>query len=620
MQIQKNPIADLATRFINTTGCNIFLTGKAGTGKTTFLKNITKQTHKKCVVAAPTGIAAINAGGVTLHSLFQLPFGAFIPQNAVQLENIDFQVNTKRSLVNAMKINTRKQTLLRELELLIIDEVSMLRADLLDAIDVILQSVRKQKGVAFGGLQVLFIGDLMQLPPIVQQNEWKLLSEFYAGMFFFNAKVLEHNQPLYIELEKIFRQSDPEFVTILNHLRENRLDQNDIERLNRHYRPDFKPNTADGYIFLTTHNAIADRINKERLENLNGPSYFFNATVKGHFGEHLYPVDEKLALKKKAQVMFIKNDYSGERRYFNGKIGTIRDVSDDEITVVFEDGTFTSVAPYIWENKTYTLNKDTNEIEEKIVGSFSHYPLKTAWAVTIHKSQGLTFNKAVIDVANAFAPGQIYVALSRLTSLAGLVLSSPFPVKGFHPNEQLLQFIEKKPEMRALEREIDRKSRTYILKTVMAAFTFQPLVDSIQHHVDSYTKNAKKSKKHAYKGWAVEIMNETQPLKNIADKFLLQLERITTTTQSDYTPLLHQRLIAANGYFEPILSKISNRIMKQSQKLQDKKGLKMYANELRDLERAYFKQIRQISKAEAMVGATLKNECITGDTRKKSNG
>ncbi len=619
MPTKKNPISEITTRFINSTGRHIFLTGKAGTGKTTFLKNITRFTHKNTIVAAPTGIAAINAEGVTLHSLFQLPFGAFVPSNTVLPEHLDFQVNTPRSMVSSFKMNRTKRNMLRELELLIIDEVSMLRADVLDAIDVIMRSIRRQRNVAFGGVQVLFIGDLLQLPPIVKANERELLSEFYTDMFFFNAKVLENDPPLYIELEKIFRQSDPKFITLLNHLRENNLSQEDVDCLNQYYQPGFRSKKNDGFIFLTTHNAKADKINKEELNKPKTQSYFFSAQVDGDFSERFYPVEEQLELKKGAQVMFIKNDYSGKGRYFNGKIGYVSQMDKDNITVSFTDKTpATSVDQYIWENKRYTLNKETNEIEEKIIGTFSHYPIKPAWAVTVHKSQGLTFDKAVIDVSRAFAPGQIYVALSRLTSLDGLVLSAPVPVKGFVQNENLLQFDQNKKDIQTLEIELHGEASGYIIETVMKAFMFQSLVQLVGYHVNSYNKDEKKSAKQQHKEWAVALLNDTRPVKEVADKFLNQLKHITANTKNDYLPLLHKRLLSAKAYFEPLLRDISGRINGQIKSLTGQKGIKSFLNELRDLERLYFSQLQQIYKAEAIVDAALKNVYITRESLKKS--
>jgi len=368
----------------------VFLTGKAGTGKTTFLKEIIHLTHKNAIIAAPPGIAAINAGGVTLHSLFQLPFGTFIPTNEIDTsKGISFQMSTPRTILENMQMNSTKRNMLKELELLIIDEVSMLRADILDAIDVVLKHVRRRRNEAFGGVQILFIGDMLQLPPVVKDAEWGQLKNHYHRMFFFEAQVLRQNKPIYIELEKIFRQTNQTFISILNNLRENKISENDIKTLNKYYEPDFQPKPEDGYVFLTTHNYKADQTNSNELKKINNKTYKYKAEVIGDFSEHMFPLEEIMELKKDAQVMFVKNDYSGEKRYFNGKIGTVSALSGESIEVDFNDGSEkVTVDKYTWENKKYSLNKETNEINEDVKGSFKHYPLKLAWAITVHKSQG----------------------------------------------------------------------------------------------------------------------------------------------------------------------------------------------------------------------------------------
>ncbi|GAF01874.1 ATP-dependent DNA helicase [Saccharicrinis fermentans] len=432
MSQQLDSLPQLVAKFINNTQQNIFLTGKAGTGKTTFLKSITQHTHKSVIVAAPTGIAAINAGGVTLHSLFQLPFGAFVPDNnGLPQQTISTPINTPRTLLSSFQMHKNKRNMLKKMELLVIDEVSMLRADLLDAIDLILRSVRHQRDLPFGGVQVLFIGDLLQLPPVVKDDEWKTIGAYYPSVFFFHSQVLRQNPPLYVELEKIYRQSDDTFINLLNNLRNNIVTDADVKLLNKYYRPNYQQKSNEEIILLTTHNRIANDKNLKALRNIKEKSVFFKAEVIGDFSEHNYPTEAQLEFKKGAQVMFTKNDYSGEQKYFNGKIGTITRLHKDEIEVSFNNGDEPAIAePYIWENKKYTVNKDSNEIEENIVGTFKQYPLKLAWAITVHKSQGLTFDKAIIDVQNAFAPGQIYVALSRLRSLDGLILTSPIPKEG----------------------------------------------------------------------------------------------------------------------------------------------------------------------------------------------
>lgn len=619
MQFDQNPVTAIAAKYINNTSRSIFLTGKAGTGKTTFLRSISNYTHKNTIIAAPTGIAAINAGGVTLHSLFQLPFGAFVPESLQFNQDVSIQVNTPKSLLNSFQMNNTKRNLLRELELLIIDEVSMLRADVLDAIDTILRFVRRRKDLPFGGVQVLFIGDMQQLPPVVNDQEWNILSGFYKGIFFFNAWALKNNPPLYIELEKIYRQQDKVFIDLLNNLRENQISAENIELLNKHYQPGFKAGSNDGYVHLTTHNKLADDTNFQSLKQLNKQSYFFEAIIEAEFPEYLYPVEFVLELKVGAQVMFIKNDYSGASRYFNGKIGTISSLSEEEIVVSFADGSVpATVERYIWENKKYSLNTQTNEIEEKIAGTFSHYPIKLAWAITVHKSQGLTFEKAIIDVSRAFAPGQIYVALARLTSLNGLVLLSPLPAKLPSQDENIGYFSSQKKMVNELESSLEHDAFEYISEAVIHAFDFGSLITSLKYHIDSYDKDEQRSLKQQFKPWAEMLLIETIPIKDIGDKFITQVKRIQQQEETIFFQLIHQRTIAAKDYFEPLLNNLSAKINSKVKDLSTQKRIKKYLNELVDLERLYFRQLRLIYKANALIESVISKTVVTKETLKNS--
>ncbi len=603
-----NSPAAIASRFVNSTGRHVFLTGKAGTGKTTFLRNIKAKTHKSALIAAPTGIAAINAEGVTLHSLFQLPFGTFIPANVpFNQDSTSVQLNTPHTLVRGMKINKDKQAMLREFELLIIDEVSMLRADLLDAIDHVLKYVRRKRDVPFGGVQILFIGDLHQLPPVVKEDEKKYLDPWYDSPYFFEAHALRDNEPIYIELDKIFRQSDKKFISILNNLRDNKITEEDLKVLNHHYKPGYSPAKKDpGTVYLTTHNYKANDINKNALKKLPGDMYIFEAVVEDDFDEYLYPVDYELKLKMGAQVMFIKNDYSGEHRYFNGKIGIVSDLSSDKIVVKFNDGTpSTEVEKYTWENKRYTLDKEKNEITEHIKGTFTHYPIKLAWAITVHKSQGLTFEKAVIDVAGAFAPGQIYVALSRLVSLEGLVLTAQLPKKMFSQEEAILEFAKTQKDKEILEKEYEEESHIYVRDHVMRAFNFNILWNLYFQHVQTYTLDEKKSAKQQYRKWAVNLQSELKQVKEVADKFLLQLQKITQRKANGSIIMLQKRVKAANEYFEPLLKEFSQKIYSHINALKGQKGVKKYVKELRDVERLFFSQLMIIRKSEALIQAVV---------------
>ncbi len=611
--------AKYATKFINSTNCHVFLTGKAGTGKTTFLKFIQDNTHKNTVVAAPTGIAAINAGGVTLHSLFQLPFGAFLPSDRLSIDiDMSTQISTPQSLLRNRQMNKTKRAMLQELELLIIDEVSMLRADLLDAIDVILRSIRRNKR-EFGGVQILFIGDLWQLPPVVKDDEWKYLQEFYSSIFFFEARALKDKNPVFLELDKIYRQSDYQFIQLLNNFRDNKVSRNDIGLLNNYYKPDFVPGKNEGYIRINTHNYQADNLNRKALENLPGKRYFFNAEIEGDFSEYQYPVEYTLELKKDAQVMFIKNDLSGENRYYNGKIGTISDISDDDLEVSFTDGSpATLVEPYTWENKRYTLNKETNQIEEKLLGTFSHFPIKLAWAITVHKSQGLTFEKAIIDVSKAFAPGQVYVALSRLTSLDGLVLTAPVPTSGLVPDHALSEFAQTKKQADTLNSIFEDESRRFITDYILKSFDFSFMLRLFGYHVESYNKDTQRSAKQQYHDWAITLKSDLVKLKDISDKFLNQLKSIIESKNKGYVNFLHERLLAAKDFFEPKLKEFSERVFSHIRELKSEKRIKTYLNELRDVELLLFRQLQFIIKAEAILKASIENKDLSKEELRKS--
>lgn len=600
----KDNAAQLASKYVNGTGCHVFLTGRAGTGKTTFLHDIRRRTHKNTIVAAPTGIAAINAEGVTLHSLFQLPFGAFIPEDRPPGDGPpDFELNTPQSLRRGIKMHTTKRNMLKKLELLIIDEVSMLRADLLDAIDSVLRMVRRRPDAAFGGVQVLFIGDLQQLPPVVKDNEWQVLKEFYPTPFFFGARALAQNSPVYIELSHIYRQSDETFISILNHLRDGRLTDKDIERLNGCCRPGFAPEADDGYVFLTTHNRKADRINQAELQKLTGKLYEYSAHVKGTFDARTYPLDSVLALKKGAQVMFIKNDPTGEQRFFNGRIGTVEKLDSDGIKVGFSDQSpAVWVEPHTWENKRYTLDKQTNEIGEKIIGTFVHYPLKLAWAITIHKSQGLTFERAVIDVAQAFAAGQTYVALSRLTTIDGLVLTSPFHFREMARDPALEAFVKQKTDPEYPEQTLEGACLDYLSRSVRDAFDFSGLVREMDFHVRTYTKDAAHSKKQAYLDWARSLQADLRPARGVGDKFLKQLDEILAPGPESDLVFLGQRVDAAKEYFDPILTGFCDRISAHLAELKaQKKGLKKYIAEIETIDQLFSGQMQKIKKAVALI-------------------
>ena len=406
---------DVARFIVEKTDMSLFLTGKAGTGKTTFLREVVRYTKKKCIVLAPTGIAAVNAGAMTIHSFFQFGLGPFV-QGVIEPKS-DF------------RINKSKLELIRHLQLLIIDEVSMVRADLMDHIDVELRRIRRNSK-PFGGVQLLMIGDLQQLPPIAHGGEDELLRQYYKTLYFFSSAALKSMKYSCIELKNVYRQTDRHFIDILNHARDCTLTSQDISDLNARYIPGFSPKPEDGYIRLMTHNRQVDYVNAAEMEKLDSKSYTFVAAVTGTFPEESYPTANSLTLKKGAQVMFIKND--PERRFINGTLGEVKSIDKNSIAVrLAESGTIIEVEPMEWQNIRYQFDEESKEISSKQIGRFKQYPLKAAWAITVHKSQGLTFDKAIIDVHAAFSPGQAYVALSRCRTLDGLVLSSPVSASVF---------------------------------------------------------------------------------------------------------------------------------------------------------------------------------------------
>jgi len=604
---QEDKAAQYVNRFINATDQHVFLTGKAGTGKTTLLKAIVESTHKKTLIAAPTGIAAINAGGSTLHSLFHLPFGTYIPENRIDPnQEINTQLTTPNSLIKNLHMNATKRALIEEVELLIIDEVSMLRADLLDAIDAVLRYVRRNRNVPFGGVQILFIGDLWQLPPVVKDDEWGLLKRYYPTIYFFNALALKGNHPVYIELETIYRQTDQQFIDLLNHFRTNEVTLADLELLNRQHRPNFNPIDNPGYIYLTTHNYKADSINKQALDKLPGKSFAFKAKVEGDFSEYSYPVEYTLELKKGAQVMFIKNDYSGNSAYFNGKIGLVEEISNESIQVSFLDNSpAAEVEPYTWENKKFSLDKETREISETVVGKFIHYPLKLAWAITVHKSQGLTFDKAMIDISQAFAPGQIYVALSRLTALKGLVLTQPVKINGPDVDPALLQYSQSAKDEMQMEESFERASSEYLKKQVIQAYSFGWMVRDLQEHIDSYDKDEMRSSKQKYLSWAMALQAKVKPLIEVADKFQSQITRLVQSQQPEALDTLFERVGAARQYFQPLLNDLLSNVLEHKQQAKREKGTKKYLTELQWVEGIFYRQMLTICKAEALCQSVI---------------
>jgi hypothetical protein len=532
-----NPQLQLAEEFVRHTNCHIFLTGKAGTGKTTFLQTIQKNCHKQLAVTAPTGVAAINAGGVTLHSFFQLPLGPFVPGNEAQL--------------NQHRMRKEKKNIIRGLDLLVIDEVSMVRADLLDGVDSVLRRVRRSDQ-PFGGVQLLMIGDLYQLPPVVKSDEWQILEKYYASPFFFSSAALGQTEWIPIELKHIYRQSDPRFIDLLNGVRNNTLDAAALAELNARHIPGFSPGDGQGFITLSTHNRGADAINDARLRNLAGKSRRFDAEVEGDFPEHVYPTAASLELKPGAQVMFIRNDMSAEKRYFNGKIGTVTGMTEDAVKVRCpgETGTI-RVDQATWENMDYTIDPETAEISKKVTGTFRQYPLKLAWAITIHKSQGLTFDHAIIDAEAAFAHGQVYVALSRCRTLEGIVLSTPLTAMAVKPDPAIQQFGARTADHLASSRKLASAKCRYQQHLLLACFTFERL-GWLLGRIAGLLRDHAKVVQVMGGGDIIEVRQRvTAEICDVGEKFKRQLVNMfSDAVQPAADPAILERLARAVVYFE----------------------------------------------------------------------
>ena len=607
---QRSP-ADFTEHFINQTNQSIFLTGKAGTGKTTLLRKIMESTHKNAVIVAPTGIAALNAGGVTIHSFFQLPFAGFIPEFGVKPAYTDsVKFETKDTLMRHFSMNKTRLKIIRNIELLIIDEVSMLRADLLDAMDWTLRNIRRIHE-PFGGVQVLFIGDLLQLPPVVKQEEWQVLRSYYDGVFFFHAKVLKEIQPLYIELTTIYRQQDQDFIHVLNNLRNNRITQEDVEVLNKYVQADFDSSKNEGYITLTTHNSKADEMNAKSLQALAGKKICYDAEITGDYPKHLFPLEETLALKVGAQVMFVKNDLSLDKNYFNGKMGKIKSLSDQEITVQFPDEKKTIVVEkFEWTNIRYALNDATGEVKEEVLGTFVHYPIKLAWAITVHKSQGLTFDKAVLDVSDVFAPGQAYVALSRLRSLDGLVLLKQMRMNGLSNDQQVVAFSQNKVEEDLLPTYLEHSTKTYLIASLKQAFDWYDLGSKWGSHEASYHLVGLKSEKGKNKSWITMQNQVIQSTMDPARKFCRQLDQVLQAPKFDVL-FLNERVQAAYLYFFKSLDDVLSSNLRKIGELSRVRKTKQYAEELEELDEVLTETILRLKRARLLIEAVSAGKEIT---------
>jgi hypothetical protein len=593
IQSTDNELFDLAAEVIRYTSSSLFLTGKAGTGKTTFLKFIREYSNKNNVVVAPTGVAAINAGGVTMHSFFQLPFNPYLPSETTIFGN-NATVD-KHGLLRNIKFSREKIELINELELLIIDEVSMVRADALQAIDDILRYYRRADNKPFGGVQVLLIGDLFQLPPVVSEQEWELMNRHYKTPFFFSARVMEETPPLFIELKKIYRQNEQAFIDLLNNIRHNIITQADLNLLQGLYQPDRSDN-SEHIITLTTHNRVADHINQTELKNLPGQVYSFNGIIDGDFPDKALPADLNLTLKPGAQVMFIKNDSSQEKRYYNGRLATVKRIYNDEVTVTFNDNNEEfEVAREQWTNIRYTLNKESNKLEEEEVGSYRQYPLRLAWAITIHKSQGLTFDKICIDAGSSFAAGQVYVALSRCRTLQGIQLLSRISAQSIKSDDRIVQFSALENNTEQIRQRLAEEKPVFAAQLLIKTFDWRKLIMALEHYYEE-AANKKLPEQQMIIGVATGLLQRAKTQQETADKFVKQLDAIIKAANID-GDLLNERVTKAKLYFGDLLT---NELIKPVNSLQEflkgKVRVKQFSRATDELEGILWKKLHDVQR------------------------
>jgi len=565
---------------IEYTSRSVFLTGKAGTGKTTFLSQFVKKTNKNYIIAAPTGIAAINAGGITLHSLFYLPLTNFVP--TVEYIDRNIAINIPQ-LIPHFKYRKEKLKLFRKLEVLIIDEVSMLRADVLDMIDMALRSARRSP-LPFGGVQLLMIGDLYQLPPVVKSTSEQILYQHYKSPFFFDAKVLENISLLTVELKKVYRQSDRQFLQLLDAIRNNNFDSLDFDLLHSRYQPQF--NAQESYIYLVSHNYMADQINGERLKAIPEKARKYEAKIEGEFKEHLYPNEPELILKVGAQVMFIRNDSSEEKKYYNGLLAKVVKLEEDGVTVT-PDGQEKeiSVEREVWENNKYYADGD-NKIREEVVGKYEQFPFRLAWAVTIHKSQGLTFDKVIIDAGQSFASGQVYVALSRCRTLEGIVLKSKIHSSAILNDSRIADFQFQTRIDYEIDELIHTEKYNYALQKMLQTLDIRWLKNEMQQWLN---KNAgSKSvvfKKEGKEISSADILQTIDELALVYEKFLNYVNAINQRERTEEQWLLieNKSAGAVQYFYDKVNQEIFSILIELYSRTKGVKGLKEFNKSLKSL-------------------------------------
>jgi len=558
-----NEKANLALGFIQNTNRHLFLTGKAGTGKTTFLKQLKTISSKRMIVVAPTGVAALNAEGVTIHSFFALPLSPFIP--------------IQESVSNEKSLSRTKIAIIRNLDLLIIDEISMVRADLLDAIDATLRRYRRRKE-PFGGVQLLMIGDLQQLPPVVTDSDKELLEPYYKTAYFFGSYALQRAHFLTIELEHVYRQRDAEFIRLLNAVRENRLKSDIYQLLRSRYMPNFQ---SDEYVILTTHNNQAQRVNIDHLSRLTKPSRFFEAIVSGEFSESAYPTDARLELKEGARVMFLKNDPSEAKAFYNGKIGIITSLNKESISVMCDGDTQPiAISPMEWHNMQYSFNEETHEVVENTIGTFVQFPLKLAWAITIHKSQGLTFDRVMIDAKAAFAHGQIYVALSRCRSLEGLILTSLFNERALVLDQQVVDFTRQCEQEQPTAIVLEKAQEEYVHQLLFELFDFVPVKQALANLLHQFYEHKAIIVGMKFDDIHNMSSNFERDVLEVNDRFQTQIKTLLKSTKTvENNNQLQDRIKKAIPYFVDKIETIILSVLKTGQFETDNQTVKKTLDE-----------------------------------------
>ncbi len=606
---------ELAEQFALYTRKHCFITGKAGTGKTTLLKRVVDQTQKNVVVVAPTGVAAINAGGVTIHSMFGLPLTCFVPSE--DFVDLNLATNRRRLLHEHTHFRKDKLRVLREMDTLIIDEASMVRCDILDAVDFVIRTVRRSE-MPFGDVQVLLFGDMHQLPPVVKEPEWNILKSYYRSPYFFDSLVWPQLNASEIELKTIYRQSDERFLSLLGHIRNRKMDEDDFELLRQRYNPAFKP-TEKGYVLLSTHNYKADDINTSELAKLPGRTQAFEAEIEGDFPEQLFPCDRVLHLKTGAQVMFIRNDTEGGS-YYNGKLAVVKkiDREKDEIAVTFSDsGRDYELHRETWENIEYGVDPESNEVVKRELGTFSQFPLRLAWAITIHKSQGLTFDKVIIDAGRSFAAGQVYVALSRCRSLEGIVLHSMIPPTALLNDRRISDFSAAHHSTGELQNVFIRERSLYARNLLLRLFTFSGLSANLEDWL-ALLKKKDIPEKDAALALHKHVSSQVNEINAVAGKFQVQLQRIIAAMDPNPvdSALLRERCQKAVGYFTgEIATQLIAPLRAHINEFAYKRKVKRYLAQVRLIEETCWRKIDQLYQGTFLDEKLYTGEIVHSKTR-----